>query len=220
MKEYFDILARSSLFSGIPSTDIIALLHCVQARCVSYKKDAMIIEEGEQVKEFGIVLSGHGRSMKWDGSDKLVILTLFKAGSAIGVLLAANPSHESSVFVQALEDTVVLHISFDKMLSRCSENCPRHDAILKNYIKIVSQKGLVLHERISCLLKPTVREKITSYLKRVSVEQKSKTITIPLNRNQMAEYLNVERSALSRELSMMKREGLIDYHLNGFKLIH
>ena len=90
---------------------------------------------------------------------------------------------------------------------------------MKNYISIVAEKGLVLHERINCLLKPTVREKIMAYLLRVSREQARSSFQIPLNRNAMAEYLNVERSALSRELSGMKRDGLIDYHRNHFTLL-
>lgn len=78
---------------------------------------------------------------------------------------------------------------------------------------------LVLHERIDCLLRPTIREKILTYLWWMSREQQKRTFTIPMNRNAMAEYLNVERSALSRELSYMKRDGVIDYHKNTFRLL-
>ena len=77
----------------------------------------------------------------------------------------------------------------------------------------------MLHERIDCLLRPTIREKIRTYLWRVSRDQQKRTVPIPMNRNAMAEYLNVERSALSRELSYMKRDGIIDYHKNMFRLI-
>ncbi len=97
--------------------------------------------------------------------------------------------------------------------------CPRHEKLLRNYLGIVAEKGLVLHERIDCLLKPSLREKIMNYLLRVSREQQSRTFSIPMNRNEMADYLNIERSALSRELSRMKRDGLIDYHRDSFKLL-
>ena len=165
------------------------------------------------------MLSGHARSIKWDASDKIIIITLLQQGSEIGVLLAARPGHESSVWVQAQDDVEVLHIPYDCMVARCKKNCPQHEKMMRNYISIVAEKGLVLHERINCLLKPTLREKIITYLLRASREQQSKVFTIPMNRNALAEYLNIERSALSRELSYMKRDGLIDYHRNSFKLI-
>lgn len=105
-----------------------------------------------------------------------------------------------------------MQIPFERVLARCEKACPRHDRLLRNYISIVAKKGLVLHERIDCLLRPTIREKILTYLQCIAREQQKRTFTIPMNRNSMAEYLNVERSALSRELSYMKRDGIIDYH--------
>jgi CRP-like cAMP-binding protein len=144
---------------------------------------------------------------------------LLQKGSEIGVLLAASPEYDSPVSVQAQEDVSVLLIPYDRLFARCKRACQKHETLLRNYIGIVAEKGLVLHERMNCLLKPTLRDKILTYLMRVSREQQSRTVSIPMNRNAMAEYLNIERSALSRELSCMKRDGLIDYHKNGFKLL-
>jgi len=220
MTEHTKDLAGTKLFCGINENDIADLLGCVQARVVRYKKGDMIIKEGDKRREFGIMLSGHARSTKWDASDKLVIITLLKKGSEIGVLLAANPEHESTVFVEALDDDVaVLMIPYNRLLSQCNKNCSRHERMLKNYIGVVAEKGLVLHERINCLLKPTIRSKITTYLLRIAQDKHERTFTLPVNRNGMAEYLNVERSALSRELSRMKHEGLIDYHREDFRLL-
>lgn len=219
MIEYIEDLAQMKLFSGIEPKEIAGLLDCVHARRVEYAKGDIIIEDGKQVQEFGVMLSGHGRSIKWDASDRLIIITLLEKGSEIGVLLASSPEHESSVSVQAQDDVAVLFIHYDHLLARCEKACPKHERLLRNYIGIVAEKGLVLHERINCLLKPTVREKILTYLMRVSREQQSRTFSIPMNRNAMSEYLNIERSALSRELSNMKHDGLIDYHRNSFKLI-
>ena len=219
MNEYIEILAQTELFAGIAPKEIAGLLHCVKARHAQYKKDDLIVQEGKSIREFGVMLSGHARSIKWDASDKIIIITLLQQGSEIGVLLAARPGHESSVWVQAQDDVEVLHIPYDCMVARCKKNCPQHEKMMRNYISIVAEKGLVLHERINCLLKPTLREKIITYLLRASREHQSKVFTIPMNRNALAEYLNIERSALSRELSYMKRDGLIDYHRNSFKLI-
>lgn len=218
MIDYIVDLEQTKLFSGIAADEIPGLLDCIHARCVEYAKGDFIVEEGRDVYNFGIMLSGHGRSIKWDAADRLIIITLLEKGSEIGVMLAASLEHKSPVSVQAQDEVSVLHIPYDRVIARCPKGCPKHEKLLRNYINIVAEKGLVLHERIDCLLKPTLRDKILTYLLRVSREQKSESISIPMNRNAMAEYLNVERSALSRELSYMKRDGLIDYHRNSFVL--
>ena len=208
-------LSEAELFSGI--SNIPKLLECIGAVYVQYKKGDIIIEDGSCVYDFGVVVSGHGCSYKEDESGKKVIITLLKKGSEIGVLLAAIKDYRSPVTVQALDEMTVLKISFDALLARCKNSCACHEQLLRNYIYIVAEKGLVLHERIACLLKSTVREKILTYLIKVSGGNKQ-TFVIPLNRQAMAEYLNVERSALSRELSKMKKEHIIDYHKNMFKI--
>jgi CRP-like cAMP-binding protein len=214
----YEELTRMPLFSGIKQDELAGLLDCVSARRAEYAKDGFIVEEGDHVSEFGVVLAGLGRSVKWDASGKMAIITLLEKGGVFGVLLAARQEQASSVFVQAVDDISVLLVPYDKLVARCERNCPQHELLLRNYISAVADKGLELHERISCLLRPTVRDKITAYLRKISCERKSRIFDIPLNRNTMAEYLNVERSALSRELSAMKRDGLIDYHRNSFKL--
>ena len=214
----YENLGQTKLFFGLNTKEITGLLDCLHARRVEYAKDEMIIEEGSQIHEFGLLLSGYGRSIKWDTSGRLIIITLLQKGSEIGVLLAANPEHKSPVSVQAQEEVSMLLISYNRLLALGSKACPGYEKLLRNYIGIVAEKELVLHERIDCLLKPSLRDKIMNYLLRVSREKQGNTFTIPMNRNAMAEYLNIERSALSRELSYMKRDRLIDYHKNSFKL--
>lgn len=218
MNDYLEDLAQMNLFSGIKPDEIAELLNCLHAERVQYNSGEMIIKEGSRIRKFGVLLSGHARSIKWDTSDRLIILTLLEKGSEIGVLLAAQPEKESPVSIQAQGNVSVLMIPYDRVTAPCVKACPKHNRLLRNYISIVAKKGLVLHERINCLLKSTVREKILAYLLQVSHEQKNTSFQIPFNRNAMSEYLNIERSALSRELSNMKRDGLIDYHLNSFRL--
>ena len=110
-------------------------------------------------------------------------------------------------------------IPFDRLMARCPQNCSQHERLVRNYVGIVAQKGLLLHERIDCLLRPSVRGKIMAYLSRVSGEQGSDTILLPLDRSAMAEYLNVDRSALSSELSKLQGEGLLRFHKNHFELL-
>ncbi|MEA4816039.1 MAG: Crp/Fnr family transcriptional regulator [Lachnospiraceae bacterium] len=219
MKEYIKDLADTNLFSGITPNEISGLLDCVHAKLVDYEKDEFILEEGNRTYDFGIILSGRARAIKWDSTDRVIIITLLQKGSEIGVILAASLDHKSPVSVQAQEKVSILLIPFDYLLARCKKSCPCHERLLRNYINIVAEKGLLLHERMNCLLKPTVREKIMTYLMRVSCEKQSLDFVLPFNRNGMAEYLNVERSALSRELSNMKKDKVIDYNKNSFRLL-
>lgn len=219
MNEFIEDLKQTNLFLDIEPQEIDTLLHCLCAKYVRYANGNYIIEEGNKVYDFGIMLSGHRRAIKWDPSGRVILISLLKKRSEIGVILAASLNHNSPVTVQAEDDVLVLQIPFKRVLTRCEKACPGHDKLLRNYISIVAEKGLVLHERIDCLLRPTIREKILTYLQQISREQQKRTFTIPMNRNAMAEYLNVERSALSRELSHMKRDGIIDYHKSTFRLI-
>ena len=218
MKDYLNDLSKMKLFSGMKTNEIEKLLDSLQAKLVQYTSEEFIIEEGDNIHTFGIILSGHARSIKWEASDRIIILTLLEKGSEIGIMLAAQPEKESPVYVQALDDVTVLQISYDSMFTNSVKACLKYETLMRNYIAIVAEKGILLHERITCLTKTTAREKILTYLYEISHKEKSSVIQIPLNRNALSEYLNIERSALSRELSNMKKDGLIDYHLNTFKL--
>ena len=212
-------LSGMRMFSGIEACRLPELLQCLGARREAYRKGSFIIAEGDAVYDFGLLLSGSARAVKWDASGRLVILTLLREGGEVGVVLAASLAHKSPVTVEAQDDVSILRIPFEGLFTRCKDESHRHGLLLRNYINIVSEKGLVLHERIDCLLRPTVREKIWTYLTRVARERQKSLFSIPMDRNAMAEYLNVERSALSRELSSMKRDGLLEYYKNTFRIL-
>jgi len=221
MSEYSQFvhdLSTTSLFASINQGEIPTLLKCVHAKCVKYKKGDLIIEAESRVTDFGIMLSGAGRSVKWDASGRLIIITLLGKGSVVGVMLAATAGQGSPLTVEATEDSTVIQIPFNRIITRCEKSCLHHETLLRNYVGVVAEKGLELHERVNCLLEPTIRDKVMTYLTWVSRQKNSLDFTIPINRNIMAEYLNIERSALSRELSNMKKDGLIDYQRNRFTI--
>ena len=137
----------------------------------------------------------------------------------IGVLLAASCNRKSPVTVEATEQLKLLSISIDNIVTRCKHSCLYQDIFLRNYLDIVAEKSMVLHDRIDCLIRHSVREKILAYLTRISNEKNCNSFNISFDRHAMAEYLNVDRSALSRELSRMKKDGLIDFYKNKFSLL-
>ena len=212
-------LCKTGLFAGISHRDAEHLLSCLDTQVWKYTAAATVIEEGSCVRRFGVLLNGQGRSYRTDPSGRTITITLLREGSEIGVLLAASRECKSPVSVEVSEGSSILFISYTSLTGSCCKNCPCHKQLLQNFMGIVAQKGLVLHERIDCLLKPTAREKILTYLNCISREKESSSFTIPMDRSAMAEYLNIDRSALSRELSRMKADGILDYYKNQFRLM-
>lgn len=219
MEEYIEIFEKLRFFSYIDKEDILDILICIDAKCIEYEKDSIIVASGNTVKDISIILSGQACTVKNEPSGKDVIVSLLNEGSYIGILLASDMNRRSPVSIRALSKVLVISFPIEKVMNRCSKLCPRHNILLSNLLDGISESALHLYERIDCLIKPTVREKILTYLTMVSKEKSSDMFTVPLDRASMAEYLNVERSALSRELSKMKKDGLIDYYKNDFKLI-
>lgn len=211
-----DSLAQLPLFCGIAESDIAAILTCLSATRKEFKQGECVIWQGDTVEKVGILLSGSAQSTKTDATGKLVIVTLIRPGDYIGVLLAASHNRTSPVSVRAVEDLVVLFIPLQSLLSR--RDCPHHPELLSNLLNGIAEKALVLHDRNDCLIRPTIREKVLVFLAQQAHNAGSRSFIVPMNRDAMAEYLDVNRSALSRELSWMKRDGLIDYHHNRFHL--
>ena len=206
------------LFAGISQENTQSLLYCVRAKLETYSKNQTIISQGEKVSNFSILLSGQARSLKLDAEGRQVIVTLIRPGGMIGIILAAVAEEPSLVEVVAEKDSQLLSIPFGGINDncRCGGACGGRERLIANYTSLLARKALELHERIDCLLEPTVRSKILTYLRRFAAEEASTKVTLPFDREGMAEYLNVDRSALSRELSRMKSEGLIDYHKSVF----
>lgn len=219
MKEYLNLLSMTALFAGIEKHNIESLLSCVGAHKESFHKGELIVREGSRLYDFGLLLSGQGRSFRVDKSGNIITITRLKPGSEIGVIFAASFSRKSPVSVEALEDVDVLKIPYDNFITTCRRSCFYHDRMIRNYINVLAEKWLDLYERLDCVLQGSVREKIMTYLLQEVAEQGSNEVILPFDRQGMAEFLNIERSALSRELSKMKRDGLIDYRKNSFKLL-
>ncbi|WP_434799268.1 Crp/Fnr family transcriptional regulator [Terrisporobacter vanillatitrophus] len=219
MKE-LNLLTQSSLFSGIEPNDIQKILMCMSATRKGYDKDEMVVCEGDPVNEIGIILQGVAQSTKLSITGKQIIVSLHYPGGYTAVLTASSRKRKCPMSVQALEPLSVLYIPIKNVLSSCSKSCIAHEQLLVNLFDSIAERALELHDRNDCLIMPTIRDKVLTYLTKLSRESETQVVSIPFNREGMAEYLNVDRSALSRELSSMKRDGLIDFYKNEFKLIN
>ncbi|MGG0822408.1 Crp/Fnr family transcriptional regulator [Paenibacillus turicensis] len=214
-----DSLCQSRLFSGISPNDISQMLECLSATRKEYVKDEMVVREGDLVDDIGIILRGSAQSTKLSITGKKIIVSLHYPGGYTAVLTAASRGRRCPMSVQALELLEVLFIPIKSILSPCTKLCMSHEQLLGNLFDSIAERALELHDRNDCLIMPTIRDKVLTFLTRVRREIGTEAFSIPFDREAMAEYLDVDRSALSRELSWMKRDGLIDFYRNKFKLL-
>jgi CRP-like cAMP-binding protein len=214
-----DSLCQSRLFSGISPNDIPQILKCLSAIRKEYAKDEMVVREGDLVDDVGIILRGSAQSTKLSITGKKIIVSLHYPGGYTAVLTAASRGRRCPMSVQAIEPLEVLFIPIKSILSGCTKLCNSHEQLLGNLFDSIAERALELHDRNDCLIMPTIRDKVLTYLTRVMRETGTETFTIPFDREAMAEYLDVDRSALSRELAWMRRDGLIDFYRNKFKLL-
>ncbi|MEK4854389.1 Crp/Fnr family transcriptional regulator [Paenibacillus sp. FSL H7-0756] len=214
-----DSLCQSRLFSGIAPDDIPQMLNCLSATQKEYTKDEMVVREGDFVDDIGIILQGTAQSTKLSPTGKQIIVSLHYPGGYTAVLTAASRGRRCPMSVKAIEPLEVLFIPIQNILSPCTKLGRAHEQLLGNLFDSIAERALELHDRNDCLIMPTIRDKVLTFLTRVRRETGTETFTIPFDREAMAEYLDVDRSALSRELAWMKRDGLIEFYRNEFKLL-
>ena len=217
-RDYEDIIQSAPLFSGIGSDDIDAMLNCLTARLQSAAKGEILLLVGEKPEYVGIALSGRLLVCKEDEEGRRFLVAGIGPGEVFAESLCCAEVGKSPVTVLAEEESTVLQLRLDKILHFCPNSCAYHTRLIENLVRLVAQKNLELQNRIDMISVRTVREKVLRYL-RTFPHAKGSMIQTPFSREEMADYLCVERSALSHELSRMKQDGLIDYHKNIFKLL-
>lgn len=211
-------LADIPLFRGIVPEELNTLLVCLGAYERSYAKGETLVREGDDVTDIGVLLQGYARSVRVLKSGAAETDTLLTPGSLIGVLLAASRTRRSPVTVTATGAAKVLYLPFERVVSHCERDCDKHRRLLRNVLDGIADTALAMHDRADCLTRRSVRDKVMLYLTRLGQEQGCTHINIPLDRQGLADYLCVDRTALSRELSAMRRDGLIAFERNRFTL--
>lgn len=217
MKEIFEVIKDNPLFSGIGLSDFEKMWGCIEARTQSYKKDDIILISGDPVNFVGLILSGSVKVIKEDMNGNAAILTELTVSELFGEVFACAGIDHSPVTVQASEKIEVLFINYRKIISTCSSTCGFHAKLIENMLRLIAKKNLLLHQKIDLLSKRTTREKLLMFFD--TQRGMSKKFTLPYNREEMARYLCVDRSAMSNELCKMRDEGLIRFYKNEFEIL-
>lgn len=207
------------MFSGISLTNCQTLMNCLGCREKSYKKDQIIPITDNLSRQIGIVISGCVHIIKEDIWGRCTFITYTEDDGIFGEVLIGENLSERGIVFKAAEPTTVLFIPADKILHPCRNSCPFHHNLSRNLFDLVSRRNVALTEKIEITSKSSLREKILAYLSLEAQKAGSLQLTIPLSRSEMADYLCTNRSALSRELANMKKDGILDYDLRTFHLL-
>ena len=216
-KAWYNTLQKVSLFKGIEKKELEAILNCIGGTIRNVKKGEFLLLAGTKITQVGVVLSGelHIISECFDGKRSLNATLLPCA--TYGEALCCAGVDNSPISVVAKKDSTVLMLDVPKALHPCPDTCGFHGKLIENMLRIVAINNLHLQNRIEIMNINSVRGRVLHYLESFVPTQGQK-ITIPFNREEMASYLGVERSALSHELAKMKADNLIDYRKNHFHL--
>lgn len=219
MKEYIPVLKRTKIFTGIDEEDIHSMLLCLGAVSKSYKKEEYVFHQGEFINSISILTSGKLHIQKDDYWGNRSIINIVEAGEMFGESYAVPGSEPIVNDVIAVCDSTVIFFDIRRLLNTCSSSCRFHSRTIQNLFFAISEKNKKLISKLGITSRRTTREKLIAYLSEEARKQNMSTFEIPFNRQQLADYLSVDRSAMSSELSKMRSDGMLTFHKNKFTLL-
>ena len=218
MKKYIEILKQTQLFAGIKDNELSAMLDCLQATIKTYKKGEYIFREGDYIDKITILVQGKLIIQKDDFWGNRSIVSAIRIGEMFGEAYATPDSGAILNDVIAEECSTVISFNIYKLLTVCPSSCRFHSIVIQNLFFAISEKNRKLVQKIGYMSNRSTRAKLLSYLSDEAKKQRSNNFTIPFNRQQLADFLSVDRSAMSKELCKMRDEGLILFDKNRFRL--
>ena len=219
MKKYLEILKKCDLFCGIEEKNIEEMLYCLGAKIISLDKKYTIFAEGSPAKYIGIMLSGSAQIFQVDYNGNKNIISSIEKGEVFAEAFACAEIDSLPVTIIANEPSEVMLIDSSRVLYTCSNNCDFHRQLIFNLMKNLATKTLTFHPKIEITSKRTTTEKLLTYLTIYSKNVGKRSFIIPFDRQELADYLEVERSGLSTEISKLKKEGIINSRKNYFELL-
>lgn len=219
MEQYFEVFKKCVLFRGIKENDYKHLLKCLGAQIKHFEKEEYIFFAGDVINHVGIVLSGRAQIIKENLAGNKHIIAILNPSNIFAEGVVCTASRMAPVTVQAMEEVEVLQIPYERIIKSCGRSCDFHIGLIQNMMVILGGKNVLLNHKLELLTLKGMREKLASYLLKTSLESGSNTFQIPLNRTELADFLNVSRTSMCRELSRMKNEGLIDLYGRSFRIL-
>ena len=219
MIKYLEILKKCPLFEEIDDENLIKMLNCLGAKILNFDKKYTVFSEGSQAKYIGIVLTGSVQSVLIDYEGNRTILSNTDTANVFAEDYACAEVNSIPVSIVANEPSEIMLIDCSHILHTCSNNCGFHQQLIYNLMKELAEKTLTFHQKVEVTSKRTTREKLMTYLSIESKKASSNSFDIPFDRQELADYLEVDRSGLSAEISKLRNEGILESNKNHFKLL-
>ncbi|MBQ8431517.1 MAG: Crp/Fnr family transcriptional regulator [Clostridia bacterium] len=219
MKKYLGILKKTKLFAGVGEDEIESMLTCLGARLRHYPKGAFVFRAGEHLHSITLLVKGSLHIQRDDYWGNRSIVQQVGVGEMFGEAYASPDSGVLLNDVVALEESEALHFDVQRILSVCPSACPFHALTVKNLFYALSEKNRALVAKLGYMASRTTREKLLAYLSDQAKKQGTSAFAIPFNRQQLADFLSVDRSAMSSELCKMRDEGILRFEKNRFVLL-
>lgn len=219
MINYLEILKKNSLFTDFNDDEILTLLYSINAKISLYEKNEYILHINDDIDKFGILIEGQLNVQRIDYEGNLNIISNLKPSQLFAEAFVYADIKKMPVNVFCITQCKVIFIKKDSIESLFENDIHLYRKISNNILKDMSKKLFSLNRKVEILTKQNIREKVLAYLNSIYEVTNKNIIEVPFNREQLADFLCVNRSALSRELSKMKDEGIIDFHKNAFKIL-
>lgn len=213
------LLQNVSLFQSMNQEEISSLLACLGAKEKKYKKEESIFLEGDVVCQIGIVLKGRVCIARNDYEGNRHIMTEVGVGELFAEAFACLSGMKLPFHVSALEESAILFLDYHRVIATCPSSCTFHGRLIENMVTILATKNIKLTRKMEHITQKTTREKLLSYLTEQAQLKGWDEFEILFDRQQLADYLGVDRSAMSHELGKMKKDGILDFNKNRFRLM-
>lgn len=218
MKDFSPVIRSAQLFSGVSEDELTAMLSCLKAEKKDFPKEAFVLRSGDTADSIGLALAGTVLVIQEDIWGNRNILSKAGPGQTFAAAYACAPGSVLNVSVVAETPVTALFLNVKRILNVCPSACAHHSRIIRNLLSELAEKNLRFNEKLTHMGQRTTRSKIMSYLSSEAQRLGKYEFDIPFSRQQLADYLAVERSGLSLELGKMRSEGLLDFHKSHFVL--
>lgn len=211
-QNWVEVLTKCALFQGIETDELGVMIQCLKPKMSSYKRNEIIATAGDKFNGIGFILSGEAVVAKENAAGNRVVLTMLKPGDMFGEMAAFSGNNVWPATVSVQSSCKVLFLPPDKILGECKKLCPCHRRLVINMLRILSNKALTLNRKVEYLAVKSMRGKIANFLLEQFNKTCKTTFMMPMNRNELADFLNVSRPSLSREMGRLRDEGIIEFH--------
>ena len=219
MKKFLNVLKNCPLFFDVTDDNIITMLGCLKARTDIFDKNYTVLSEASPAKYIGIVLSGSVQITQTDYYGNRSILCNLFEGELFSEAFSCMKMPSMPVSVIANERSEIMFIDCNHILHTCQKGCPFHQQLIYNLVKVLALKTVMLQQKIEVISKRTTREKLLTYLTICAKKNNKNSFKIPFNRQELADYLEVDRSGLSAEISKLRKDGILECKRNYFKFL-